>query len=66
MRHTHPPIVLLIVGIILAVLAIAAGPLGVVFVVMAAPLILAMLYSARAVARGTHHEPPRPSQRREP
>lgn len=63
MKRTHPPIVLLIFGILLAGLAIAGGPIGFVVVVMAAPLILAMLYSARAVARGTHHEPP---SRREP
>ena len=52
MKHDHWLIRVLTIMGLLAVLAIAGGPVGFVLLVMASPLILIMLFAARAVVFG--------------
>jgi hypothetical protein len=49
MKHNHPPILVLAIMGLLALLAIAGGPIALVLLVMAAPLLIGMFFSARAV-----------------
>jgi hypothetical protein len=49
MKHNHPPILVLAVMGLLALLAIAGGPIAFVLLVMASPLLIVMFFSARAV-----------------
>lgn len=57
MKRNHPPVLWIAVLVMLGGLAIAGGPIVLVLLIMAAPLIAILVFAVRAVLGGGSSRP---------